>query len=76
MTRIPLGSSTPEGVAKDLRLFAEMTARNSQNWDNYEALVLDVLQQVKTHYEKLLAGAKRPATGSIQDEDGNAGNLK
>ena len=49
--RIEIGSD-PAELAKTLRGFAETTARFSQNWDNYEAILLDVLTQIKEHVEK------------------------
>lgn len=49
MSKIPVGT-TPEEVAKTLRQFAELTAKNTRNWDNYESIVLDVFAQIKEHY--------------------------
>ncbi len=34
---------TPEEAAKKLREFAELTASNSQNWDNFEKIARDML---------------------------------
>jgi hypothetical protein len=34
---------TPEEGAKKLRQFAELTAHNSQNWDNFEAIALEFI---------------------------------
>lgn len=36
---------TVEEHAKTLRTLAEATARHSQNWDNYEKICLEFLQQ-------------------------------
>lgn len=55
MSKIPIGN-TLEAVAKSLRTMAELTANGSKNWENYEAVVLDVLQQVERN-------AKEPSNG-------------
>jgi hypothetical protein len=39
---------TPEEAGKFLRTVAEMTARNSRNWDNFEAIAADL---IKSAYE-------------------------
>lgn len=50
MTRIPIDAGTPEATAKTLRGFAELTAKNTRNWDSYEAIVLDILKQIQAYY--------------------------
>lgn len=81
MTRIPLGASSPEGVATALSTFAQITANNSQNWENYEGIVLDVMKQIwaaarpvgiPSEYSLVLAEAARmraaidPALGAAR----------
>jgi hypothetical protein len=43
-TKIPLGTGI-RAAAKALRNLAELTAKGTQNWDNYEAICLQVLEQ-------------------------------
>lgn len=50
--RITIETPTPEHLARTLRQFAELTARHSNNWDNYEEIVRDVLKQIWEHYEQ------------------------
>ncbi len=38
---------TLEELAKQLRNMAELTAKASQNWENYEAICLDMLKAVR-----------------------------
>lgn len=40
---------TLEEAAKQLRSWAELTAKNSQNWDNFETICLDILEFVHRH---------------------------
>ena len=47
-------------VAKELRQIAELAAKPPQNWDNFEAIVISVLEQVQE--------ATREATWSNKDE--------
>lgn len=41
---MPVEIKTLEGHAADLRKYAEMTARHSQNWDNFEGICLQMLK--------------------------------
>ena len=49
-----------KAAAKELRQMAELTAKHSQNWDNFEAIVISVLEQVQE--------ATREAARSNKDE--------
>ena len=40
---------TVEEAAKFLRNTAELTARNTQNWDNYQRICLDMLKSAIAH---------------------------
>lgn len=42
-----------DGIAKLLRNYAELTANNSKNWENYEVICKDSLQQVLDHGKEL-----------------------
>jgi hypothetical protein len=35
-----------EKIAKTLRNMAELTANNTQNWGNYEAILRDAIEQI------------------------------
>jgi hypothetical protein len=43
MAKIELGELTAEQAAKYLRDAAEMTARHSQNWDNFQSTCFDMI---------------------------------
>lgn len=46
---LELGVMTPAEAGKFLRQMAEMTTRNSQNWDSYEAIATSILQSAFDH---------------------------
>lgn len=52
--RIPIEADSPETLAKTLRGWAELTSNGTQNWENYEMLVLDILKQIQVHYTKVV----------------------
>ena len=51
MSRMELKVNTTEELARTLRNFAELTVKASNNWENYEAIVLDILKQLELHYK-------------------------
>lgn len=46
-------ADTIEEAAKALRGMAELTAKASQNWDNYERICLEVLQAMMPPKEEI-----------------------
>lgn len=41
-----------EEAAKAIRQFAELTAKHSQNWDNFEQICLQMLQTINKKEQK------------------------
>jgi len=77
MSTVTIGE-TPEQLAKSLRDMAVMTAQYSQNWDNYERIVLNVIQQIMERGNKVASPAVElpivPGVRESQDPIDNQGH--